>query len=109
MIGEKDVELDAVREELRKLSETCQTTRTEAEEAADRLRTSEEERTSLEKRLNTSETVISWLNRQLTQAQKRDPGLRLTAPPEGLATFTSSPATVSGANSRREDSVDKEK
>lgn len=36
-------------------------------------------------------TVIQWLNKQLTFAQSRDPGLRLGPPPDIMA--TSSPLT----------------
>ena len=37
-------------------------------------------------------SVIQWLNKQLTFAQSRDPGLRLGPPPEFLATSTPLPA-----------------
>ena len=36
-------------------------------------------------------SVIQWLNKQLTFAQSRDPGLRLGPPPEFLATSTPLP------------------
>ncbi len=96
LLADKDKELDSVRQELKKSSEAVSEARNQAEEASTRLRRSEEERSGLEKRVRTSETVIDWLNRQLTQAQRRDPGLRLAAPPDGLATFSS--ALISAAS-----------
>ncbi len=94
ILTDKDKELDGVREELRKAAEDSTGARRGAEEAEAKLRRSEEDRSALENKLRTSETVIDWLNRQLTHAQRRDPGLRLAAPPEGIATFSS---TMGGA------------
>jgi len=72
----KDSELNGVREELRKASDNLSEARQAKQDIEAELKRATDEKAELTKRLNTNEHVIDWLNKQLTHAQKRDPGLR---------------------------------
>ncbi len=86
----KDKELDAVREELRKVTEETREVKNLGDALRLKLKQLEDEKSNLEKKVATNEKVIDWLNNQLTTAQRKFPALRLSAPPDGITTFSSS-------------------
>ena len=89
VLADKDKEMNALREELRTQAEFCSEQKIKAAEMEAEAKMTDGEKAELEKKIQTNEKVIQWLNKQLTTAQARDPGLRLAPPPEGL-TFTPS-------------------
>jgi uncharacterized coiled-coil protein SlyX len=114
LIAEKNEELNVMREDLKVSSEKLSDAKQSRTELEGKCRQLEEEIASLEKKLKTNETVISWLNRQLTTAQARDPGFRLAPPPDGITTFTTSgigaaSTPIEPQNARRPQAVGRSK
>ena len=95
VLAQKDEELNNVREELRKAKETAGMMNNERAGTDLEHKRLNDKIGDLERKLRTNEAVIAWLNKQLTIAQARDPGLRLGPPPDGLTTFTPSAMTAS--------------
>lgn len=92
---DKEAELESTRKQLKDKTEElaqCQDDLKSLEKRLDELRTDNED---LGKKMRTNETVIQWLNKQLTTAQARDPGLRLGPPPEGINFTASAMASTS--------------
>ena len=73
--------MDAARSELKSVSERLSASEAAKTSLEDSEKRAAEKVEALEKKVATNENVIHWLNRQLTQAQARDPGLKLAAPP----------------------------
>ena len=89
----KDEELSSIREELKTANEALAKSKAaqEAFETEKAKLTADLE--EVQKKLATNENIIHWLNTQLTQAQARDPKLKLGGPPPPpsaglLRTFT---------------------
>lgn len=98
LITDKEAELESARSELKASSEATADAGAKLEEAAAGAERLREELREAEKRVRTGETVIHWLNKQLTAAQARDPGLRIGPPPEGLATTVFSTSGIAAAS-----------
>lgn len=90
IIESKDKELNAMREEVKLAAESQRKDVDHRNELTSQVKALQGQVADLEKKLSTNETVIAWLNKQLTTAQARDPGLRLAPPPDGIRTFTPS-------------------
>uniref|UniRef100_A0A0K2T197 Spindle assembly abnormal protein 6 homolog [Saccoglossus kowalevskii] n=1 Tax=Lepeophtheirus salmonis TaxID=72036 RepID=A0A0K2T197_LEPSM len=83
LLSEKETELESIRTQLKSIKEKQNSMELQSQEFE--LNDNEKNRRieELEKQIKTNETVIHWLNKQLTTAQARDPGLRLAPAPDG--------------------------
>ena len=96
VIQAKEAEIEDARLQLANKTKELNENQTDKEEIKENLAKAKKENEGFIKDLRTKENVIQWLNKQLTTAQARDPGLRLGPPPEGIhfspsATSTSTP------------------
>ncbi|CAB4063897.1 SAS-6 [Lepeophtheirus salmonis] len=83
LLSEKETELESIRTQLKSIKEKQNSMELQSQEFE--LNDNEKNRRieELDKQIKTNETVIHWLNKQLTTAQARDPGLRLAPAPDG--------------------------
>ncbi len=95
VLQEKDRELESTRKELKEKSERLEARLQEGKMLERQLDEVRETADDLAKKVKTNEAVIQWLNKQLTTAQARDPGLRLGPPPDGLNFTPSAMASTS--------------
>ena len=89
----KESELESTRSDLKDKTEQIALSEKEVETLEQKVQTLRETTDEMRKKLKTNDSVIQWLNKQLTTAQARDPGLRLGPPPEGIHFSPSSLAT----------------
>ena len=104
VIRDKDEEMDSLREELKRSADEINAGKINFQELADEKFKLKEDKSDLEKKLSTNDLVIKWLNKELTKAQARDPGLKLGPPPEGISQplFASTPAAGAPAMKTKE-------
>ena len=88
MIAKKDMELEDTRNQLKDQSDANREWMTSKELLNKELEFKDLEIESLRKAAKTSDTVVQWLNKQLTAAKVRDPGLRIGPPPTNITNFT---------------------
>lgn len=89
-LADKENELENTRKQLKDKTEESNHKEEELETLKNQLEATKNESDELNKKLKTNENVIQWLNKQLTTAQARDPGLRLGPPPPGIINFSAS-------------------
>eukprot|EP00095_Tigriopus_kingsejongensis_P003000 maker-scaffold784_size97500-snap-gene-0.28 protein:Tk03000 transcript:maker-scaffold784_size97500-snap-gene-0.28-mRNA-1 annotation:"spindle assembly abnormal protein 6-like protein" len=99
VMGEKEAEIATLREDLRALKADVNSQRLGLAENELEKKKLNDQVDDLEKKLRTNETLIHWLNKQLTTAQARDPGLRLTAPPREVGSLVGFTPSGMGASS----------
>lgn len=105
LIAKKEAEVEDTRTQLRDASEANREWLTSKDIMKRDIEAKDAEIEQLRKSAKTSETVIQWLNKQLTAAKVRDPGLKIGPPPSsllipagggGVNTLTSQSAVVPG-------------
>jgi len=84
LITKKEAELEDTRTQLRDQSEANREWLTSKDLMKRDLEAKDAEIEQLRKSGKTSDTVIQWLNKQLTAAKVRDPGLKIGPPPSSL-------------------------
>lgn len=84
VLTDKELELENTRKQLKEKSELIDSKEESIKDLEVQLEQIRENADEMTKKLKTNETVIQWLNKQLTTAQARDPGLRLGPPPAGI-------------------------
>lgn len=95
VLGDKDTELESVRRQLKEKGDECNACLEEKHWLENLVETQKKTVEELSKKSKTEEAVIQWLNKQLTTAQARDPGLRLGPPPTGIQFTPSAMASTS--------------
>lgn len=93
LISKKDAELEDTRTQLRDQSEANREWLASKELLNRDIESKDTEIEQLRKTCKTNETVIQWLNKQLTAAKVRDPGLKIGPPPSSLL-----PSSVGSGN-----------
>lgn len=113
VVERKGGELEELRERIRADSEASLAWRAERQELVLAAQRDREELDKLGRTVKTGESVIQWLNKQLTAAKVRDPGLRISGPPpKSMATdfslFAASPTGIPVASTPIVGLMDKE-
>jgi len=84
LIAKKELELEDVRTQLRDQTESNREWLASKDLMSRELEAKEAQVCQLQKAGKTSDSVIQWLNKQLTAAKVRDPGLKIGPPPSSL-------------------------
>jgi len=84
LISKKEAELEDTRTQLRDQSEANREWLASKDLMSRELEAKDAEIDQLRRTGKTSDTVIQWLNKQLTAAKVRDPGLKIGPPPSSL-------------------------
>ena len=111
VIQSKSDELEDARKQLADKTEELKSIQIENENLNENLEKLKTELYDTKNKLENKDQVIQWLNKQLTTAQARDPGLRLTQPPEGIhfspsSTSTSTPVLTKGQKENKKPGLD---
>ena len=102
VIQAKEAEVEDVRLQLANKTEELKQSQNENQDLEENVAKMKADNEGYCKDLKTKENVIQWLNKQLTTAQARDPGLRLGPPPEGIHFSPSATSTSTPMNNAKE-------